>query len=120
MGRKWVLRACARALFRAVGVQWHAGEIRKTSEIPRRLPLSETLRARQQDIAEYTFQSHKRAELACLAHKNHCEKDFFITGIQLECLAYLIGLAEVNGFQMALALLGKVWWRAVERMRWEE
>lgn len=120
LGRKWVLRACGRALFREVARRWKAGELQYDAAYWG-FNLSDEEFADHRSFAETAVQKRAAVEAACLLQKARFglvaakDKDsrVFYAG-RLEFLVYLCNLAEFKGFAMTLNSLEMVWVRASE------
>lgn len=114
LGRKWVLRACGRALFREVGQRWEAGE----REFRHWRPRNPNPRlAAHRSFAEVVVQDQAAVEEACLRQKVYGEPKFFLTrnvALGLQCLAYMCNLADSMGYHTAVEALEKVWKRALK------
>lgn len=106
LGRKWVLRACGRALFRAVGERWEAGEM-KLDSVGRLVEdhhLEEQRQKEQRVLARRAAQSGMEIRGAWARWKAYGIVQP-VTGIYIDDLAYLSNLAEYKNFSTVVDLL---------------
>lgn len=113
VGKSWVMRACGRALFRAVIQRWEAGEIRldsiASSSFQPRPPAhgEDAYLDMQWELAHRVGQSAEAIRHSWARWKAHGGKRPF-SPITIDDLVYLCNLAESMGFERTVGQLEKV------------
>lgn len=120
-GRRWLLRSCGRALFRAVAQRWEAGEITFDSDINDDSfdPLPAYIVSLQKTLGREAIASRDGLRASWLTLKSRSKNpDFTVVSAQHsfpiplvfgEYFLYLCNLAEERGFGETLRLLERVW-----------
>lgn len=107
-GRKWVLRACGRALFRAVAGRWEAGDMRFQSVLSNPPAEHEEYQGLQRAMAQRAFQSIDLVRRTWARRKAHgCRSRDGSRNVVLclQDLVYLCNLAESKGYSSIVKLL---------------
>lgn len=108
MGRKWVLRACGRALFADIAARYMAGV--ENFDFPGPALVWEPRRGLGLFAAQ-RFSGHVRV---CLYSKRRARSVSYREGVLIRpgCFLYLYRLAESRGFDAVVHVLEEIWARA--------